>query len=52
MKQYIKDEVYYLVDDQGKVLLKLTPTSLPNNQIELETEKSVFSGPIEFMKVE
>lgn len=52
MNHYIEDNVYYLVNKQGDILLKITPTDLPNNQIELETEKSVFSGPIEFMKVE
>lgn len=52
MNHYIEDNIYYLVNEQGDILLKITPTDLPNNQIVLETKESVFSGPVDFLKVE
>lgn len=49
MKQEIKDNSYYLLDEDGTVLLKLTPSDLPGNQIVIETEKEVFAGPVKFI---
>ena len=50
MKQEIKDNSYYLTDEDGKVLLKLTPSDLPGNQVVIETETEVFAGPVKFLK--
>lgn len=52
MKQEIRDNSYYLTDDDGKVLFKLTPAGsieFPGNQVVIETEKEVFAGPIKFI---
>ena len=51
MKHEIKDNSYYLIDEDGKVLLKLTTTDLPGNQIVIETEDEVFAGPIKFLNL-
>ena len=52
MKQEIRDNSYYLTDEDGKVLLKLTPADpveFPGNQVVIETENEVFAGPIKFI---
>ena len=51
MKQEIKDNSYYLTDEDGKVLLKITPSDLSGNQVVIETEKEVFAGPIKFLNL-
>ena len=51
MKQEIKDNSYYLTDEDGKVLLKLTPSDLPGNQVVIETETEVFAGPVKFLNL-
>jgi hypothetical protein len=49
MKQEIRDNSYYLLDEDGTVLLKLTPSDLPGNQVVIEIEKEVFAGPVKFV---
>ena len=49
MKHEIKDNIYYLIDENGKVLLKITPCDIPGNQVIIETEKQVFAGPIKLI---
>ena len=49
MKQEIRDNSYYLLAEDGKVLLKLTPSDLPGNQVVIETEQEVYAGPIKFI---
>lgn len=51
MKQEIRDNSYYLIDEDGNVLLKLTPSDLPGDQIVIETEKEVFAGPVRFLNL-
>lgn len=52
MTQEIKDGSYCLVDnDNGKVLLKVTPSDLPGNQVVIETENEVFAGPVKFLSL-
>jgi len=51
MKQEIKDNSYYLLDDDGKVLLKVTPSDFPGDQVIIETEQEVFAGPIKFLNL-
>lgn len=46
MEHYIKDDTYYIVDDEGKVLLKVRPIYFPGYEVEIETEKEVYVGPI------
>lgn len=46
MKQEIRDGIYYLMTDNGKVLLKIRPIDFPGYQVEIETEKEVYVGPI------
>ena len=46
MKQEIRDGIYYLMTDDGKVLLKIRPIDFPGYQVEIETEKEVYVGPI------
>lgn len=49
MKQEIRENSYYLLDEDGKVLLKITPTDTPGNQVIIETEQEVYAGPIKFI---
>ena len=49
MKQEIRENSYYLLDEDGNVLLKVTPTDIPGNQVIIETEKEVYAGPIKFI---
>lgn len=51
MTQEIRDNSYYLLDEDGNVLLKLTPADLPGNQVVIETENEVFAGPIKFLNL-
>lgn len=51
MKQEIRDNSYYLLDEDGNVLLKLTPSDLPGNQVVIETGDDVFAGPIKFLNL-
>ena len=46
MKQEIKDDIYYLTTDEGKVLLKIRPVDFPGYNVVIETEKEVYAGPI------
>ena len=49
MKQEIRENSYYLLDEDGKVLLKITPTDMSGNQVIIETEQEVYAGPIKFI---
>lgn len=49
MKQEIKNNIYYIYDDEGKVLLSIELTAEPNNQIVLKTNNEVYAGPIDFI---
>ena len=49
MKQEIRENSYNLLDEDGKVLLKITPTDIPGNQVIIETEREVYAGPIKFI---
>ena len=49
MKQEIRENSYYLLDKDGKVLLKITPTDMPGNQVIIETEREVYAGPVKFI---
>ena len=49
MRQEIRENSYYLLDEDGNVLLKITPTDMPGNQIIIETEQEVYAGPIKFI---
>lgn len=52
MRHEIKDGSYCLMDnDNGKILLKVTPSDLPGNQVVIETENEVFAGPIKFLSL-
>ena len=46
MKQEIRENSYYLLDEDGKVLLKITPTDMLGNQVIIETEQEVYAGPV------
>ena len=46
MKQEIRGNSYYLLDEDGNVLLKIIPTDMPGNQIIIETEQEVYAGPV------
>ena len=49
MKQEIRENSYYLLDEDGNVLLKITPIDMPGNQTIIETEQEVYAGPIKFI---
>ena len=46
MKQEIRENSYYLLDEDGNVLLKNTPTDMPGNQIIIKKKKEVYAGPV------
>ena len=50
MRHYIEDNYYYIVDEEGWVLLKirLLP-EVDGNQVVIETENEIFAGPIELI---
>ena len=50
MKQEIRENIYYLLDEEGNVLLKIIPTDMPGNQVIIETEQEVYAGPIKFIR--
>ena len=50
MKQEIRDNSYYLLDEDGTVLLKITPSDLPGDQVVIETVQEVFVGPVKFIR--
>ena len=50
MRQEIRENSYYLLDEDGNVLLKITPTDMPGNQIIIETKQEVYAGPIKFIR--
>lgn len=46
MEHYIKDNIYYIMDDEKELLkIKLAP-EVEGNQIILSTENEIFAGPI------
>lgn len=49
MKQEIRENSYYLLGEDGNVLLKITTMDMPGNQIIIETEREVYAGPIKFI---
>lgn len=49
MKHYIKDNIYYIEDIDGNVILKIKLVDSIGNQIILETEKEIYSGPVELI---
>ena len=49
MKQEIRENSYYLLDEDGNVLLKITPSDMPGDQVIIETEREVYAGPIKFI---
>ena len=50
MTHEIKDNVYYIYDDEGRAILSIALTDEPNNQIVLSTDNEVYAGPIDFIK--
>ena len=49
MRQEIRENSYYLLDEDGNVLLKITPSDMPGNQVIIETEREVYAGPGKFI---
>ena len=49
MKQVIQDNIYYLIGEDDKILLKITLSDLPGDQITIETDEDVYSGPVKFL---
>ena len=49
MQHRIEGNTYILTDNDGKELLKLELTDLPNYQIVISTNKECYAGPIEFL---
>lgn len=50
MKHEIKDNIYYLYDENNNILLQIELTNKPNNQIIISTDKEVFAGPVDFIQ--
>jgi len=49
MQHKIDGNIYIITDENGKELLKLELTDLPNYQIVISTPKECYAGPIEFI---
>lgn len=52
LTHFIKNNVYYIIDDRGNELLKIKLNEGYYNSVTIETKDSVFEGPIEFLKIE
>jgi hypothetical protein len=50
MTHEIKDNVYYIYDDEGRAILSIALTEESNNQIVLSTDNEVYAGPIDFIR--
>ena len=49
MKHYIKDDTYYILDNNDEIILTIELTEMPGNQIVLTTAKEVYAGPINLL---
>lgn len=49
MKHYIKDNIYYLTEDNGCVVLSLRIDGQFENQIVITTAKEVYAGPVDYL---
>ena len=49
MEHKIVDNLYYIYDDNGLILLSIRLTNEPNNQVIISTESEVYSGPISLL---
>lgn len=50
MKHFILGDLYIIIDETGKNILTIKLNNeLPNNQIIIETNKEVYSGPIDLI---
>lgn len=47
MNHYIKDDIYYIEQDD-KIILKIS-LNCELNQVIIETPREVYSGPLEFL---
>ena len=50
MKHFIKDNIYYIVDENGIVLLSVELVKNNLEQIIIKTDKEVYAGPIKFLQ--
>jgi hypothetical protein len=53
MRHEIIDNIYYIFDDNNKIIFSIELTDgadYPNNQVVIRTEKEVFAGPVDFVK--
>lgn len=49
MRHEIKGDSYYVFNDVGETLLKITLTDLPGDQFIIETPHEVYGGPAELI---
>lgn len=49
MRHEIKDDSYYVFNDAGETLLKITLTDMPGDQFIIETPNEVYAGPAELI---
>lgn len=49
MDHEIIDNVYLIYDEEGDIILSISLTAKPNNQIVIRTKKEVYAGPIDFI---
>ena len=46
----IIENEYYIYDEDNKPVFKITlMNTFPNNQVVIETDKEVYSGPLQFL---
>lgn len=51
MKHSLENDVYVIEDDNGKPLMTIRLTDEPGNQVIIETDKEVYSGPISLLNL-
>ena len=49
MTHYIEGNTYYICGIDGKTLFSITLSDAPGEQIIIETQNEVYSGPIELI---
>ncbi len=50
MKHEIIDNIYYIYNDENKVIFSLELTDYPDDQVVISTDKEVFTGPVKLLK--
>ena len=50
MRHEIVNNIYYIYDEENKVIFSLELTDYPDDQIVISTDREVFAGPVNLLK--